>query len=38
MRRLEQHLATYVDISPEALVFTGSRGGPLFRSTFARHF
>jgi integrase len=38
MWRLVQHLATHVDISPEAPVFTGSRGGPLFRSTFARHF
>lgn len=37
MRRIEQHLATRVDASPAALVFTGSRGGPLFRSTFGRH-
>ena len=37
MRRFERHLATYVDAAPDALVFTGSRGGPLFRSTFGRH-
>jgi hypothetical protein len=37
MRRIEQHLATYVDAGPDALVFTGARGGPLFHSTFGRH-
>jgi integrase len=37
MRRIEHHLATYVDPGPDALVFTGARGGPLFRSTFGRH-
>ena len=37
MRRLDQHLAAYVGASPDALVLTASRGGPLFRSTFARH-
>jgi integrase len=36
MRRLEQHLADHVGAEPDALVFTASRGGPLFRSTFAR--
>jgi integrase len=37
MRRIEQHLADYVGPEPDALVFTASKGGPLFRSTFARH-
>ena len=36
MRRLEQHLADHVGTEPDALVFTATRGGPLFRSTFAR--
>ena len=36
MRRIEEHLATYVEPEPDALLFTASRGGPLFRSTFAR--
>ena len=36
MRRLEQHLADHVEPEPDALVFTARRGGPLFRSTFAR--
>jgi integrase len=36
MRRLEQHLADHVGPEPDALVFTARRGGPLFRSTFAR--
>ncbi|GAA1434295.1 hypothetical protein GCM10009616_28280 [Microlunatus lacustris] len=36
MRRLEQHLADHVGREPDALVFTARRGGPLFRSTFAR--
>jgi integrase len=36
MRRLEQHLADHVGAEPDALVFTASRGGSLFRSTFAR--
>jgi integrase len=36
MRRLEEHLAANVGSDPEALVFTASKGGPLFRSTFAR--
>jgi len=32
MRRLEQHLAEFVDASADALVFTAPAGGPLFRS------
>ena len=36
MRRIEDHLSGYVEPEPDALLFTASRGGPLFRSTFAR--
>jgi integrase len=36
MRRLEEHLVAYVAAEPEALVFTASKGGPLFRGTFTR--
>jgi integrase len=36
MRRIEHHLASYVGPGQSALVFAASRGGPLFRSTFAR--
>jgi integrase len=36
MRRLDQHLATYVEPGSGALVFTASKGGPLFRGTFTR--
>jgi integrase len=36
MRRLEEHLTAHVGPSSDALVFTASKGGPLFRSTFAR--
>lgn len=36
MRRLEQHLATYVGSGSGALVFTAAKGGPLFRGTFTR--
>jgi integrase len=32
MRRLEQHLAEFVEGSADALVFTAPEGGPLFRS------
>lgn len=32
MRRLEQHLDTYVAPGSDALVFTSPRGGPMFRS------
>jgi integrase len=32
MRRLEQHLSEFVDQTADALVFTASTGGPLFRS------
>ena len=35
-RRLEQHLDEFVGAEPGALMFTARRGGPLFRSTFAR--
>jgi integrase len=37
MRRIEQHLTSYVAPDPDALVFTATRGGPLFRSPFARY-
>jgi integrase len=37
MRRIDEHLAAHVGGNPDGLVFTASRGGPLFRSTFARH-
>ena len=37
MRRMDEHLAAYVAADPDGLVFTASRGGPLFRSIFARH-
>jgi integrase len=36
MRRLEEHLAVHVGPGPDTLVFTASKGGPLFRSTFAQ--
>jgi site-specific recombinase XerD len=36
MRRVEDHLATWVGAQSESIVFTARRGGPLFRSTFAR--
>jgi integrase len=36
MRRLEQHLATYVGRDTDALVFTGPKGAPLFRGSFNR--
>ena len=32
MRRLERYLSEFVDSTADALVFTGSAGGPLFRS------
>lgn len=37
MRRIEDHLATYTGPESDVLLFTASRGGPLFRSTSARH-
>jgi integrase len=37
MRRIEEHLSECVGPESDALVFTASKGGPLFRSTFARH-
>jgi integrase len=36
MREVEQHLATYVDPDPDALLFTAAQGGPLYRATFHR--
>lgn len=36
MRRLEWHLSAHVAPEPDALLSTARRGGPLFRSTFAR--
>ena len=36
MRRIEAHLAEFVESDPEALMFTAAKGGPLFRGTFAR--
>src|SRR5215217_536467 len=36
IRRLEEHLATFVGAEPDALVFTAPRGGPLARSLFSR--
>lgn len=37
MREVEQHLAAHVGPEADALVFTASHGGPLFRATFWRH-
>ena len=36
IRRLEEHLATFVGPEPDALVFTAPQGGPLARSLFSR--
>jgi integrase len=36
IRRLEEHLATFVGPEPDALVFTAPRGGPLSRGLFSR--
>jgi integrase len=36
MRRLDQHLASYVAPDADALLFTAARGGPMFRGTFNR--
>ena len=36
MRQLEEHLRQFVGPDGNALVFTGSRGGPLYRGTFTR--
>jgi integrase len=36
IRRLEEHLATFVGPEPGALVFTAPRGDPLARSLFSR--
>ncbi len=35
---LEDHLARFVDTAPDALVFTGDKGGPLERSNWATQF
>ena len=37
MRRIEEHLSEYVGPASDALVFTASKGGPLFARLFARH-
>lgn len=37
MRRIEEHLDTYVGPGPDDLVFTGTHDGPLYRGTFGRH-
>jgi len=37
MREVEQHLSKHVGPEADALVFTASQGGPLFRATFWRH-
>ena len=36
MRQLQEHLRQFVGPDGNALVFTGSRGGPLYRGTFTR--
>ena len=36
IRRVEEHLATFVGPEPDALVFTAPLGGPLARSLFSR--
>lgn len=36
MRRIDNHLVSFVGPEAEALLFTAAKGGPLFRSTFAR--
>ncbi|WP_375426507.1 tyrosine-type recombinase/integrase [uncultured Friedmanniella sp.] len=37
MRRIDEHLTAFVDVGPGSLLFTASKGGPLFRGTFGRH-
>jgi integrase len=37
MREVEQHLGEHVGPDADALVFTASQGGPLYRATFHRH-
>ncbi|WP_394276432.1 tyrosine-type recombinase/integrase [Luteococcus sp.] len=37
MRRIEEHLDTFVGPGADDLVFIGTHGGPLFRGTFGRH-
>ncbi len=37
MRRIEEHLDRFVDSDPDALVFTATNGGPLYRGTFGHH-
>ena len=36
MSQLDDHLSQYVGPEGDALVFTGSRGGPMFRATFSQ--
>jgi len=36
MRELESHLEQYAENSPESLVFSGPKGGPLHRAGFRR--
>lgn len=36
MRRIEEHLSRHVGPEGDALVFTGSQGGPMFRATFSQ--
>jgi integrase len=36
MQQIEEHLRDHVDPEGDALVFTATQGGPMFRSTFSR--
>ena len=36
MRQIDEHLRRYVAPEGDALVFTGSQGGPMFRATFSQ--
>lgn len=36
MRQIEDHLRQFVEPRSDALVFTGPRGGPMFRATFSQ--
>ena len=37
MASIEEHVERFVEPGPEALMFTGAKGGPLFRGTFGHH-
>lgn len=37
MARIEDHIEQFVGPGADALLFTGARGGPLFRGTFGHH-